>query len=38
VGDRKVIIISITVSGINDRTKDSIVKCFAQLPSAPLTR
>jgi len=36
VGDEKLIIISVTVSGINGHI--STVKCFAQLPSAPLTR
>ena len=38
VGDGKLVLISMTVSGINDRIKDSTVKCFAQLPSTPLTR
>jgi len=33
VGDGKLIIISMTVSGINDRVRDSTVKCFAHLPS-----
>ena len=37
VGDEKLIIISITVSGINDH-KILQLKCFAQLPSTPLTR
>ena len=37
VGDEKLIIISVAVTGINDH-KDSTVKCFAQLPSTPLTR
>jgi len=37
VGDGKLIIISITVSGIDDHN-DSTVKCFAQLSSTPLTR
>ena len=39
VGDEKlmIIIISVTVSGINDHIK-STVKCFAQLPSTSLTR
>ena len=37
VSDGKLkLIISMTVSGINDQ--DSTVKCFAQLPSTPLTR
>ena len=36
VGDEKLIIISVTVSGINDY-RYSTVKCFAQLPSIPLT-
>ena len=38
VGDGKLIIISITVSGINDRIRFYTVKCFAQLPSTRLTR
>ena len=33
VGDGKLIIISITVSGINDHVRDSTVKCFAHRPS-----
>ena len=36
VGDEKlIIIIGVAVSGINE---DSTVKCFAHLPSTPLTR
>jgi len=37
VGDGKLIIISMTVSGIYDRI-DSTVKCSARLPQTPLTR
>ena len=39
VGDEKLTMISVTVSGINEHIRFySTVKCFAQLPSAPLTR
>ena len=37
MGDEKLIIISVTVSGINDY-RYSTVKCIAQLPSTHLTR
>jgi len=37
VGDGTLIIISMNVSSMTT-VKDSTVKCFAQLPSTPLTR
>ena len=38
MGDVKLIIISVTVRGINDHIRFYIVICFAQLPSTSLTR